>query len=80
LRAEQALASIPGESINFEELLESECKLACALRRLYPDADITVPTYLAAGFVERRQQYRARKRGARYRQIEERVAEIRALL
>jgi hypothetical protein len=80
VRAERALERIPGESITFEALLESEHALAYALRRLYPDADITVPRYLTPAFIERRQQYRARQHCAAYRQIEARVAEMRALL
>jgi len=80
VRAEQELERIPGESISFEELLESEHALAYALSRLYPGADITIPRYLTPGFIERRQQYRARRHCTAYRQIEERVAEMRALM
>ena len=51
IRAEQALAGIPGVRLRFDDLIDDETALAAALGELYPGADLDVGPYRDDVFV-----------------------------
>ena len=76
VRAQRALASVPGPVVLFEELIHDEEPLAAALRSLY--GDVPCPRYLDGDFQADREEVLARRRTERYQRLAELVAEVEA--
>jgi hypothetical protein len=80
LRAEAALASVPGEVISYDDLIADEQSLARALRRIYPATEISDIHYMDTVFVLGREVQLSRRATARYREIHAKVQAVRAAL
>jgi hypothetical protein len=76
IRAQQALAAIPGPVLQFDDLIVDEEPLAAALRELY--GDVPVPRYLDDGFKAVREVVLARRRTARWERLAA-LSELRSL-
>lgn len=66
-RAQQALATIPGPVLQFDELITDEVPLAAALCELY--GDVPVPRYLDDEFKAVREEVLARRRTERWERL-----------
>jgi hypothetical protein len=64
LRAEAAVARVPGVTVEFAHLIESEDALAAALSTLYPDVDLPMPSYIDDHFVRGRALREAARSGS----------------
>jgi hypothetical protein len=70
LAAERELESLPGETLDFEDLIADEGALLAALRRLYPDAKVRGVRFIDDGFRQSRDRILARRDEEEYRRIE----------
>jgi hypothetical protein len=70
LAAERELESLPGETLDFEDLIADESALLAALRRLYPDAKVRGVRFIDEGFRQSRDRILARRDEEEYRRIE----------
>jgi hypothetical protein len=68
--AERALAALPGEAVDYDDLITSESALQSALANLYPDREIGPVRYLDDTFAKRRDAVLRRRGEERYREIE----------
>lgn len=75
LRAERALAEIPGPVVRFDDLIHDEEPLAAALGALY--GEVPTPRYLDDGFRAVRDEVLRRRETERWRRLAELVEEIR---
>ncbi|HXO22001.1 MAG TPA: hypothetical protein VOA87_18960 [Thermoanaerobaculia bacterium] len=75
-RARRALASLPGPTLAFDDIVVSERPLEESLRTLYPDADFPPPRYLDESFREVRDEVLERRKTERYRRLEEICREV----
>ena len=81
LRAERALAELPGETVHYGEALESHEPLAGALRALYPGDALSPVGYIDRRFVRTRTRLEERRRdSALFHELREAVARVRASL
>jgi hypothetical protein len=71
--ADQALATLPGEVVDYDDLIASEAALESALMNLYPDREIGPVRYLDDNFARRRDAVLRRRGEPRYQELEERV-------
>lgn len=71
--AERALTALPGEVVDYDDLITSESALQSALANLYPDREIGPVRYLDDSFAKRRDAVLRRREEGRYREIEEKV-------
>lgn len=74
LRAERALAEIPGPVVRFDELIHDEEPLAAALRTLY--GDMPMPLYLDDGFRAVRDEVLRRRETDRWKQLAQMAEEM----
>ena len=74
VRAQRALAEIPGPVVRFDELIHDEEPLAAALRSLY--GDVPVPRYLDDGFRAVREEVLRRRETDRWRQLAQLIEEM----
>jgi hypothetical protein len=73
-RASLALDSVPGEHVDFDELIADESVLRNALLKLYPEASILAFQYLNESFCAfRDQQVLHRRTLDQYKRLEEKV-------
>lgn len=77
LRAERALASIPGETITFAALQEDEGALPAALGRLYPGVALKTAPYMDGAFFESTRAINRRRVKPGFRWLAERIDELR---
>lgn len=75
VRAERALAALPGPVVRFDDLIQDEEPLAAALRSLYGE-EITVPRYLDDGFRAVRDEVLRRRETPRWRRLAELAAAV----
>jgi len=71
--AERALAALPGEVVDYDDLIASETALETVLVNLYSDRKIGPVRYLDDGFAKRRDAVLRRREEPRYRELEEEV-------
>lgn len=76
VRAQRALAEIPGPVVRFDELIHDEEPLAAALRGLY--GDVPAPRYLDDGFRAVREEVLRRRTTDRWRILADLVEEVTA--
>lgn len=74
--AEQALAKLPGEVVDYDDLVASEDPLQAALQRLYPEARPGPVQYIDPAFRTARVAVLARRRTTAYQEL---AAELEAL-
>lgn len=74
LAAETALQALPGEGVDFEDLIGDEEVLLAALRRLYPEARVRGVRFLGERFTRRRDEVLARRSTDAYQRIERSIA------
>ena len=70
LAAERELETLPGETLDFEDLIEDEGALLGVLRRLYPDARVRGVRFIDEGFRRDRDRILARRTEEEYQRIE----------
>jgi hypothetical protein len=70
LAAERELETLPGETVEFEDLIADENALIGALRRLYPEARLRGVRFIDEGFRQYRDRILARRNDEEYRRIE----------
>ncbi len=80
LRAEAALASVPGEVVRYDELVADEQSLTRALRRIYSGTSVADIRYIDSGFILGRKTQLSRRATARYQEIHAKVQTVRAAL
>jgi hypothetical protein len=81
IRAEAAIASLPGETIDYAEAIESHDALAVALRALYPDGRLGAVRYIDERFARTRRQLEARRHASGlFHEVMEAVELVRATL
>jgi hypothetical protein len=81
LRAEMALAFVPGESLEYTDAITDHEALREVLGRLYPDARPKPVDYIDAEFIlGRRHREEMRRHSERYRQLHARVEAVRSNL
>ncbi len=78
LRAERALAALPGEAVTFDALVRDESTLSRTLQRLYPENFPADVSYLDTSFVEVRDRVLARRETAAFRHLEARLTALRS--
>jgi hypothetical protein len=78
LRAERALATLPGETVSFDALVWDESILSRTLQRLYPENLPADVSYLDTSFVEVRDRVLARRETAAFRHLEARLTALRS--
>jgi hypothetical protein len=78
IRADNVLSMLPGEMVQYDDLITSEEPLRQALRRLYPEAAITAIRYIDAAFREKRKEMKERNDTRRYRSIRNRIDHLHA--
>lgn len=74
VRAQRALAALPGPVVRFDDLIHDEEPLAAALRSLY--GDVPTPRYLDDGFRAVREEVLRRRATDRWRLLAEMAGEI----
>jgi hypothetical protein len=81
LRAEAALARLPGETVTYPEALESHEPLTGALTALYPEATLAPIGYIDRKFVRTRARLEEKLReSALFRELQQVVVDVRATL
>ena len=75
-RAQRTLAQMPGESIDYDDLIDDAALLWQCLSRLYPGRGIPPLNYLDDEFQERRQRRLARRWRDDYRRLQEQVEDL----
>jgi hypothetical protein len=80
LRAERVLAKIPGESIQYDDLIAGEDALQQAMVRMYPQAAIGPLRYIDDAFRKAREAATARKATQRYKSLRKRIEVLRETL
>ena len=76
LRARQALAAVPGATVDYDDLVTSEDALAAAFARLYPDAPAPTVRYRNDVFEHERRRQFARRGVPRYKALATLVEEV----
>ncbi len=77
LRAEEALAGIPGSTVMYDDFVTSEEPLAHAFAVLYPEAEVAPLRYLDERFAQERARQFARRATPRYKALAALVEEMR---
>lgn len=80
IRAEAALAGVPGETVSFDDLMQDSASLSRALSRLYPDASILPLSYIDGPFIEERTKILGRRDDPKYKRLEELIEWVRCPL
>ena len=76
LRAQRVQATVPGESVDFDDFVR-DCGVFCdALRRLYPDQEVPRFDYLTEAFCRDRDRVLARRSTEEFHQLEEIVRAV----
>jgi len=78
VRAQSALAEVPGPLVRFDELIHDEEPLAAALRTLY--GDVPAPHYLDDGFQAVREEVLRRRETDRWQRLAELAREVSAAI
>jgi hypothetical protein len=81
LRAERALAALPGETVHYADALSSHNPLSDALQRLYPESHLAPIGYIDRRFLRTRRRLQEKRRESRlFRELEHGVAAVRETL
>ena len=75
LEAQRAIATIPGPTLLYDDLIQSESELVETLRTLGYDA-VARPKYVDEDFRNVREEVLLRRETARYNEIEERIRDL----
>lgn len=79
VRAAAAQAALPGEVVEFDDLLDGGEALRDALRRLYPAREIPPLDYIDEGFRTRRLQMLADRQSPEWRALDQRLTALAVL-
>lgn len=81
VRAEAVLDALPGATVDYADAVLDQEPLACALRRLYPDASLAPLRYIDRGFMRTRRRLEAERRDSLvFRRLEWIVSSVRERL
>jgi hypothetical protein len=80
LRAERALASLPGETLHYCDAVASHEPLQSALQALYPDVALSPVAYINRAFVRTRSRVEHRRQLAAFAALCEVVDDVRSTL
>jgi hypothetical protein len=81
VRAEAVLDALPGETVEYADVVLDQGPLEAALRRLYPEAPLVPLRYIDRGFARTRRRLEAERRGSLvFRRLEWIVSAVRERL